>query len=137
MICAGAAGQIGYSDVDFWAADDCYTFKCEENLDNKFLFYVLKNNQHRIDAKVRKASVPRISRESVGSINIPLPSLDTQRKIVYVLDNFEAVCTDLNIGLPAEIEARKKQYEYYRDLLLTFAETGNILLTDRQTDRQT
>ena len=69
--------------------------------------------------------------------NISLPSLETQQRIVHVLDNFESICTDLNIGLPAEIEARQKQYEYYRDLLLTFAETGSTLETDRQTDRQT
>ena len=68
---------------------------------------------------------------------ISLPPLETQERIVHVLDNFEAICTDLNIGLPAEIEARKKQYEYYRDLLLTYVETGNMLETDRQTDRQT
>ena len=66
LICAGAAGQIGYSDVDFWAADDCYTFKCYEKLENRYLFHVLKNSQHRIDAQVRRTSIPRISREAVG-----------------------------------------------------------------------
>ena len=136
MICAGAAGQIGFSVVDFWAADDCYTFKCNENIDNKYLFHVLKNNQYKIDSKVRKASIPRISRESVGNILVPVPELKVQKRIVNVLDNFESICTDLNIGLPAEIEARQKQYEYYRDLLLTFAAEGATILTDRQTDRQ-
>lgn len=124
LICAGAAGQIGYSDVDFWAADDCYTFKCCEKLENRYLFHVLKNNQHRIDAQVRRASIPRISREAVGNIRIPIPPLDVQNRIVNVLDNFEKICSDLNIGLPAEIEARQKQYEYYRDKLLTFKEVA-------------
>lgn len=54
------------------------------------------------------------------SLPIPVPSLPVQQRIVTVLDNFDAICTDLNIGLPAEIEARKKQYEYYRDKLLSF-----------------
>ena len=49
-----------------------------------------------------------------------LSPLDIQLRLANVLDNFDAICTDLNIGLPAEIEARKKQYEYYRDKLLTF-----------------
>ena len=49
------------------------------------------------------------------------------------MDYFEKICNDLNIGLPAEIEARKKQYEYYRDVLLTFAECGEMIL-DRQTE---
>ena len=135
LICAGAAGQIGYSDVDFWAADDCYTFKCCEKLENRYLFHVLKNSQHRIDAQVRRASIPRISREAVGSIRIPIPPLDVQNRIVNVLDNFEKICSDLNIGLPAEIEARQKQYEYYRDKLLTFAENGNTILSRAEQSR--
>jgi hypothetical protein len=45
-----------------------------------------------------------------------------QKKMINVLDNFETICSDLNIGLPAEIEARQKQYEYYRDKLLSFKE---------------
>ena len=135
LICAGAAGQIGYSDVDFWAADDCYTFKCCEKLENRYLFHVLKNSQHRIDAQVRRASIPRISREAVGNIRIPIPPLDVQNRIVNVLDNFEKICSDLNIGLPAEIEARQKQYEYYRDKLLTFAENGNTILSRAEQSR--
>ena len=66
-----------------------------------------------------------------------VPPIEVQRRIAEVLDNFETICNDLSIGLPAEIDARQKQYEYYRDLLLTFAETGDSILTDRQTDRQT
>ena len=79
----------------------------------------------------------KINKDDIGKITVKYPPLSIQRKIVSVLDNFDAICSDLNIGLPAEIEARQKQYEYYRDLLLTFAETGATLLTDRQTDRQT
>ena len=71
----------------------------------------------------------------VRSLQVPIPPIEVQNKIVNVLDNFDAICSDLNIGLPAEIEARKKQYEYYRDMLLTFAAADDIILTDRQTDR--
>lgn len=56
----------------------------------------------------------------VRSLKIPVPSLEVQNRIVFVLDNFNALCTDLSSGLPAEIEARQKQYEYYRDKLLEF-----------------
>ena len=59
---------------------------------------------------------------SIEKITIPLPSLEIQERYANVLDNFESVCNDLKIGLPAEIEARQKQYEYYRDKLLTFKE---------------
>ena len=73
----------------------------------------------------------------IRELEIPVPHIEVQNRIVYVLEHFEDICSDLNIGLPAEIEARQKQYEYYRDVLLTFAETGKTILTDRQTDRQT
>ncbi len=78
----------------------------------------------------------KINKDDIGKIVIKYPTIDIQRRIADVLDNFDAICSDLKIGLPAEIEARQKQYEYYRDLLLTFAETGKIIATDRQTDRQ-
>lgn len=53
-------------------------------------------------------------------LRIPIPPIDEQRRIVTILDHFSTLCTDLTSGLPAEIEARKKQYEYYRDKLLSF-----------------
>ena len=84
-----------------------------------------------------QGSVASIRRPMLNQFPVPVPTLDVQKRLVNVLDKFEAICTDLNIGLPAEIEARQKQYEYYRDLLLIFAETGSTLMTDRQTDRQT
>ncbi len=53
---------------------------------------------------------------------IPIPSLEEQERIVAILDKFDALVNDISQGLPAEIEARRKQYEYYRDKLLTFKE---------------
>ena len=55
---------------------------------------------------------------------IPFPSLEKQNQIVDVLDRFDTLCNDISAGLPAEIEARQKQYEYYRDKLLTFKEAS-------------
>jgi len=131
LICAGAAGDIGYSTQSFWAADDCYTFDCSDKILNRYLFYVLKNKQVLIYSRVRRASVPRISKESIGTIKVPVPEISVQERIVNVLDNFDKVCHDLHIGLPAEIEARKKQYEFYRDSLLTFLEKGGSILTEQ------
>jgi type I restriction enzyme S subunit len=56
------------------------------------------------------------------SLSIPLPPISEQQRIVSILDRFDTLCNDISKGLPAEIEARQKQYEYYRDKLLTFKE---------------
>lgn len=68
-------------------------------------------------------------------LRIPVPSLVIQEKIVSVLDNFDAICSDLNIGLPAEIEARQKQYEYYRDALLSF-DRSYFVNVERERERE-
>ena len=60
----------------------------------------------------------------IKSIAIPLPPLAEQKRIVAILDRFDSLCNSLTEGLPAEIELRKKQYEYYRDKLLSFKEVG-------------
>ena len=75
---------------------------------------------------------PGLSVAKLETILVPVPDLAIQNRIAHVLDNFDAICSDLKIGLPAEIEARQKQYEFYRDALLTFAATGEII-ADRQT----
>ena len=79
-----------------------------------------------MERKKTGGAVPHISKKDIEEFQIPLPSLRTQERLVRVLDNFDAICQDLEIGLPAEISARKKQYEYYRDQLLNFAQFGAI-----------
>ena len=74
-----------------------------------------------------QGSVASIRRPMLNQFPVPIPPVQVQERLVNVLDNFETICSDLNIGLPAEIEARQKQYEYYRDMLLTFAESGNTI----------
>ena len=93
----------------------------------KFLPYIQKT--------MFQGSVPSIRKPMLNAFPVPVPSLEIQERIVNVLDDFEKICTDLNIGLPAEIEARQKQYEYYRDKLLTFAETGNTILSRAEQSR--
>jgi len=104
------------------AGGDTVVMKHKQN--PRYLAHVLSTSYTRaqkskgkVKSKVVHSSVP-----SIESIEIPLPPLDVQERYANVLDNFEAICNDLKIGLPAEIEARKQQYEYYRDKLLTFKE---------------
>ena len=120
VISAGSAGEVGYSSVDFWAADDCLCITCPRYISNKFVYYNLLNKQHLLKSKVRKASVPRLSRSAVEKIEIPLPPIEVQNEIVCILDKFASLAAELQ----AELQARQKQYEYYRDKLLTFAKIG-------------
>ena len=111
----------------------------KHNQNPRYLAHVLNTSmarEQKSKGKV-KSKVVHSNVSSIEQIRIPLPTLEVQERYADVLDNFEKICNDLNIGLPAEIEARRKQYEYYRDVLLTFAETGSTILTNRQTDRQT
>ncbi|MDD3429234.1 MAG: restriction endonuclease subunit S [Oscillospiraceae bacterium] len=120
IISAGAAGEVGYSKNKFWAADDCLVFSNLSGVINKYIYYYLLSKQDYIRQNVRTASIPRLSRNIIEKLEIQLPSLTEQKRIVSLLDRFDALCNDLSNGLPAEIEARQKQYEYYRDKLLTF-----------------
>lgn len=83
---------------------------------NKFLVYFFKT----LSIQGKGTTVKGISVEELEKIKIPLPPLEEQERIVNILDRFDALCNDLTCGLPAEIEARRKQYAYYRDKLLTF-----------------
>ncbi len=121
VIAAGAAGEIGFSDIEFWAADDCYYFDCpQEILHDKFLYYFLLSERHQLTSQIRKASVPRLGRVSIEKIKIPIPSLETQQKIVKILDKFTELEAMLETALEAELALRKRQYQYYRDFLLDF-----------------
>ncbi|MGP6388428.1 restriction endonuclease subunit S [Streptococcus dysgalactiae] len=120
IVCAGAAGEVGFSKIPFWAADDIFTVDNSQNIVSKYIYYVLLHQQNGLKGKVRMASIPRLSRLSIENIQFVLPNIDTQIDIVNKLDKFSAICSDLSEGLPKEIELRQKQYEYYRDKLLTF-----------------
>ena len=120
VICAGAAGDIGYSAMDFWAADDVYTLETSENISDKFMYYVLISKQDRLKSQVRKASIPRLSKDAIDKITFYLPSITEQERIVSILDHFNTLTNSLSEGLPKEIELRQKQYEYWREQLLNF-----------------
>lgn len=105
-----------------------YAIKPKKNIIlSKFLMYVFGATSIRM-AYMKKAEGGTVKSVSMGEMRkllIPVPPIEVQERIVKVLDNFDAICSDLGIGLPAEIEKRQKQYEYYRDKLLTFEEKNN------------
>lgn len=91
---------------------------------SKYLKYFLstKEMQDKYEMLAEGGTVKSISMKKMEAMDIQLPSLEHQKKIVEILDRFDSLCNDISTGLPAEIEARQKQYEYYRDKLLTFKE---------------
>ena len=107
-----------------------------EQVNNRYIYhYIACRFPSYVEKKKTGGAIPHVSQKDIASFRVPIPSADVQNRIVNVLDNFEKICSDLNIGLPAEIEARQKQYEYYRDKLLTFAETGNTILSRAEQSR--
>ena len=125
-------GNVCYATGKYYATEHAVVVTDKGYFNSRYLFHVLTNadlNQYKT-----AGAQPGLSVSRLNEVRIAVPDKNIQDKIANVLDNFEAICTDLNIGLPAEIEARQKQYEYYRDLLLTFAEKGDMLLTDGRTD---
>ena len=114
------------------AEDDKYTLnqrigafhvKDESVIKTRFLLYVLNRNQQllKYDNGVDQTN---LRKDDILDIMIPIPSIEEQERIVAILDRFDTLCNDISDGLPAEIEGRRKQYEYYRDKLLTFRELG-------------
>ena len=100
------------------------SFALHHNQDPRYISHALRTSEYhrQKDRFVSRAKVKRLSARGIEQIRIPLPALDEQRRIADILDDFDALVNDLSSGLPAEIEARRKQYEYYRDRLLTFSE---------------
>ena len=90
-----------------------------------FLFH---NIAHRfsgyVDKKKTGGAIPHVSMKDIQNFSIPVPSLQEQERIATILDRFESLTTSLQSGLPAEIAARRQQYEHYRDKLLTFKRKG-------------
>ena len=113
---------VAYVPFEATVNQDIKVLVVNEGVIPRYAFHVIQGKGKDILAKTKKqgGTVDSLDFQKVLSYKVPVPSIEIQRRLVDVLDNFEAICSDLNIGLPAEIEARQKQYEYYRDKLLTF-----------------
>lgn len=118
-------------NIEFEYYDKLFSHKAEfwsyhpsvKNIDTKFVWHYLKMNESYFQNIGNKMSkMPQISSKDTDYFNIPLLPLSEQKRIVSVLDKFEMLVNNISIGLPAEIKARRSQYEYYRAKLLTFNE---------------
>ena len=105
-----------------WVNNHAHVLKFDNMINQKFVNYYLNNID--LSPYISGAAQPKLNQQNLNNIKIPYPSLEIQSRIVQVLDNFDTVCNDLNIGLPKEIELRQKQYKYFREKLLTFVAEG-------------
>ena len=92
----------------------------ENSLINKYLFYFLQSRSQLLLALKKEGGVPAVNKSDLAKLEIPVPPIAEQKRIVAILEKFEALTTSLTEGLPREIELRQQQYEYYRELLLSF-----------------
>ncbi len=118
---------LTWAEGKIWVNNHAHVI-CEARWNNgkpkALLRYLYHSLQTVIIADIVHGTPPKLNKANLCGIMIPLPSLDEQRRIVAVLDRFDSLCNSLTEGLPAEIALRKKQYEYYRDRLLSFKEAS-------------
>ena len=118
IVVAGSGAYAGF--VTYWNipvfVSDAFSVNPSNCLLPKYVFYFLKNNQEKIHATKKGAGVPHVHGKDIAKFLIPIPPLEVQEEIVKILDRF----ADYAAELQAELQARKEQYEYYRNLLLTF-----------------
>lgn len=117
----GSIGAVNWVPTKFWAGNSCHVvLATDPELNNRFLYHYLKFHEPSLYALRAVGSIPALNLKPLLKFPVPLPLLETQMKISGVLDKFETLINDISIGLPGEIAARRQQYEYYRDKLLTF-----------------
>ena len=140
MVKSGSTtGKVAYVDTDerFNIWSPIAALRVNKDNSPRYIFHLLqtKSIQSQVKSKASHGSQPNLGMRALEQFEVVVPPLEVQQRIVNVLDNFEAICSDLQIGLPAEIEARKKQYEYYRDLLLSF-DSSQFVHVERERERE-
>jgi type I restriction enzyme S subunit len=131
----GSIGNIFYLDIPFWTVDTIFYTKIDVNqIIPKFLYYFLQT-QHLEDLNIA-GGVPSLTKSVLDKIKIPVPPLPVQQETVRMLDKFTQLEAELEVQLSEELAARKKQYEYYRDSLLTFDKKSVIINRQQTTDNR-
>lgn len=118
VVVAGSGAYAGF--VSYWNipiyVSDAFSVEPNEHLHKKYLFFYLKHNQQKLFDMQKGAGVPHVHGKDIAGLEIPLPPLPIQQEIVRILDSFTSMITNLE----TELASRQKQYEYYRNKLLTF-----------------
>lgn len=116
-----SAGYVNWMGCKFYAGAHCFVVKTNsELLNNRYMYFVLKNSEQKLMQSKHGAGIPGLNSSKVKNLVIPIPSMEEQERVVGILDKFDRLINDISEGIPAEIKARRQQYEYYRDMLLNF-----------------
>lgn len=120
----GTIGEYALIETDFVINQQFIVLSLKEEYQEKinmnYIKYYFSKISQYCKRNVRQSNVPTIDPDKILKLEIPIPSLETQEKVVKILDKFDTLINDLSQGLPKEIELRQKQYEYYREKLLDF-----------------
>ena len=118
------AAKAAINRIPLTTNQACCNLEINENVaTHKYVYHWVCSQYENLKSK-GQGSQSNINKKIIEEYPIPIPPLEVQAKIVSILDRFDTLCNDLSLGLPAEIAARRKQYEYYRDKLLTFHRKG-------------
>jgi len=126
-----SAGYVNYIECKFWANAHCYYIKKNFNVNNRYIYHLLKMNQECFMQSQYGSGIPALKLEKLKNFEIPIPSLKTQEKIVEILDKFTNYVTELQ----SELQSRTNQYTYYRDKLLS-EEYLNKITKEMEEDRK-
>ena len=110
-----SAGYVNYVECKFWANAHCYYVDKNNEVDNRYIYHLLKMNQDYFMQSQHGSGIPALKLDKLKNFEIPIPSLEIQEKIVKILDKFTNYVTELQL----ELQSRTKQYTYYRDKLLS------------------
>lgn len=120
----GSLANLFYIDTGFWNVDTIfYTEINQDVVVPKYLYYLL--SKEHLENLNKAGGVPSLTQEILNKVILVIPDIEEQKRIAEILDRFDALCNDISQGIPAEIEARRKQYEHYRDKLLAFREKNS------------
>lgn len=114
VVNTGNAGCVFFYDKEFWSSDACFSLYPNKEIIDKFLYLYVYGCERILKGKIRAGAMPTIDAKAVEDLLIPIPSLSEQQRIVSILDTFTSSISNLK----QQIEERRKQYEYERDLLL-------------------
>jgi type I restriction enzyme S subunit len=121
-ISGASAGRCGINKIPLTTNQHCLNIEVDKTIAlYRYVYYSICAKQEELLSK-KEGARGDLNASRILSLQIQLPSIEEQQRIVNILDRFDKLCNDISEGLPAEIDARKKQYEYYRDKLLTFNE---------------